>query len=397
MATWQDYAMRFYEGVLGREFRSINDAQAAYFKYVGQYGIGGGTSLKANDFFFIGDSITAYGIASSGVSLTGTNQSPLLCGQSWPAQASLYSQGQLLYVGQSATPGYTVTQVKNTHLPVAMASGATFCVVLGGRNDIVQAIDVDSVTIPALQYIYEQLQSVGITPVCCTMSAQSSNTTARDVARYKINRFIRRYSEKYNLPFVDFHSVTTDPSTGEWISGYNIDVSHPTPLGCQVMGKALYNSVAEWLVTRTPRISVANTENAAGDNLVVNGVFTEGLSTGWVSTGAPTTGTDASVLGTIAIVSSSQELNQSVVVESGKRYGFGFKVKTSGTDTILGCYCYDGATMLAGIRSWRTGTEEWGYFYKEFTAISNNVSIRILSAGGTISVGQIGIFPIGDI
>ncbi|HHN6278777.1 TPA: SGNH/GDSL hydrolase family protein, partial [Klebsiella pneumoniae] len=101
------------------------------------------------DIFAIGDSITAYGVAWSGANASGTSYAPCINDQSWHGWASLFTNGRIQLAGISATGGYTVTQVKNVHLPNAIAADPTFCVVMCGRNDIVQGINIDTVTIPA--------------------------------------------------------------------------------------------------------------------------------------------------------------------------------------------------------------------------------------------------------
>lgn len=257
------------------------------------------------DIFAIGDSITAYGVAWSGANASGTSYAPCINDQSWHGWASLFTNGRIQLAGISATGGYTVTQVKNVHLPNAIATDPTFCVVMCGRNDIVQGINIDTVTIPAFKSIFLQLRQAGIIPVVCTMSAQgNSGDNTRRIAEQKLNAWLRAYASAKSLPLVDLHRYTVDPLTGDWITGYNQDVSHPNGTGAKVMGQALVDGLKDWTSPVWP--VRADEQLAAGltKNHITNALFLNNTGSNpsdWTITtaGTATISTDSSVKGNV--------------------------------------------------------------------------------------------------
>lgn len=379
-------------------------------EYLG-YPLRNKVGLMKNDFFFIGDSITAFTQTTSGAyNDTNRNEKPTVTMQGWPIWAEMISEGRIKYAGLSATGGYRTDQILSTHVPVAVAAKPTFCVVLAGRNDVVQNI-ATATAVANLKSIYETLRKAGITPVLCSMSAQSGNTTAQDTNRYAINEFIRAYAEKYDLPFVDFHKVTTDPATGQWFSGWNYDASHPTGTGAQAMGAELYRAMAPWVGNVTPRMAESNTTPATSTNLLANPTFLNSsdniLADGWksVAAGNSTFTTETGIKGKawnlIADGGTMARVYQTVTVTPGTRYAFGVKVKmnTDGTNYLFVTQGTDdtGTAFLAGIRRWSKATDGFGYFYQEFTVPTGVTSVSIVAIANNMSVGQIGLFKITEV
>lgn len=362
--------------------------------------------LLPNDMFFIGDSITAYGQAWSGANNTGTSYAPLLNAQSWPAWAELFSNGRVVYAGQSATGGYTTSQILTTHLPVAISKGNTFCVVLGGRNDINGAVAL-SATIKNFTAIFSKLRYAGIIPVICTMPAQSGNTDSKKLNENQINEFLKAYALKYGLPFVDFHAATVDPLTGEWKSGYNQDVSHPTPLGASVMGKALSDAMVQWVAPTLPRTAVSLTTPEFSNNLIDNPLFgssTSGVPTGWTTATAGTVSvaTDSQILGNAWNITGSgtvPKYTKTISVTAGTKIGFGAMLKCSATDSSsVAFYAVAGdstsTVYLAGIRGWKLTITNYGYFYYEVIIPSGMTQMTLIASvnQGTLNLAQLGAF-----
>lgn len=357
------------------------------------------------DIFAIGDSITAYGVSWSGANASGTSYAPCLNDQSWHEWASLFTNGKIMLTGVSATGGYTVTQVKNTHLPNAIAANPTFCVVMCGRNDIVQGINLDTVTIPAFKSIFLQLRQAGIIPVICTMSAQgNSNNNTQRVAEHKLNAWLRAYANKYSTPLVDLHRYTVDPLTGDWLSGYNQDVSHPNGAGAKAMGHALADALSDWIAPVWP--PRADEQLAAGltQNLITNALFLTNDGTNpsdWTITtaGTATITTDSAVKGSVWNLT-SQEAYLTVSATAGQKMLFGFFVKTG---SQFDCYVLSGSssstTNLAGIRNWKTNITEFSYFSYEFTVPSGvtQLTVKIKAAAVPCSVAQIALIKLTEI
>ena len=342
------------------------------------------------DIFAIGDSITAYGVAWSGANASGTSYAPCLNDQSWHEWASLMTNGRIHLTGISATGGYTVTQVKNVHLPIAIAANPTFCVVMCGRNDVVQGINIDTVTIPAYRTIFLRLPPAGIIPVVCTMSAQgNSGDNTRRIAEHKLNAWLRAYANEKSLPLVDLHRYTVDPLTGDWIAGYNQDVSHPNGTGAKAMGQALVDGLKDWTSPVWP--ARADEQLAAGltKNLITNALFLNnagGNPSDWTVTtaGTATITTDPAVKGNVwSTANQSSEL--AVSVTPGQRLQFGFFTKTA---SQLSLYVLAGGSSstqnLAGLRGWKTYITDWAYFSYEFTVPAGITQVTVKMVNGDL-------------
>lgn len=369
--------------------------------------------MLPNDVFSIGDSITAFGQASSGSNATGTIYRPLINAQCWAGWAMLKTEARYRYVGMSATGGYTASQILITHVPKAIAARPTFCIVLAGRNDVVKLLDFESETRPALSQIFLQLRYAGIIPVICTMSAQSNNSDAQNILRYKINAFCRAYAAKYGLPLVDLHAATTDPATGEWYDGYHQDVSHPTPLGASVMGQAVADTMKQWLAPTIPQKAISISEPTYSNNAIINPLFTShsgGIPDGWIADSAADSSiiTDSAVLGNVyrqaGIGTEISASHITVPVKSGVRYGLGFKVKiTANTNSWVSCYAVAGTSIadtddtvyLGGLRNWKQSSD-WGYFYFEFTVPDGETSMTLVTKAqnGALELAQMGVFEL---
>lgn len=370
-----------------------------------------------NDLVVTGDSISQFGLAASQPNAKGKIYDPLVNAQCWAAWAMLFTNGQFRYTGTYATGGYTAAQILAKHIPRVIEAKPTFCIVLAGRNDVVKRLDFETVTRPALTKIYSKLRRAGIIPVVCTMSAQTDNTVDQDVLRYKINAFVRSYAAKHGLPLVDLHAATTDPLTGQWLPNYNQDASHPWPVAAKVMGKAVAETMKEWIAPTTPRKAVSVTTPENSDNLLANPLFiehTDGVPDGWVidSSGTFSVTDDPDVLGNAFVMSGSAGLvamcHRTLPVTAGRRYGFGIEAKiTASLSSWVSCYVVAGSSTedtdetvyLAGLRNWKESTDGYGYFYYEFAVPDDATEITIIAKAqdGTLSVAQGGVFNITEI
>ena len=365
------------------------------------------TGLLNNDFFYIGDSITAFTeTTSAAYNSTSRNEAPCVCQQGWPIWAEMMSDGRIKYAGISATGGYRADQILATHVPNAVAAAPTFCVVLAGRNNVVQSYTYAQ-TAADLQSIYLTLRKAGITPVLCSMPAQSGNTDAQNLLRYQINEFIRAYAEANQLPFVDFHKATTDPLTGEWYSGWNYDASHPTSTGAKAMATALVNAMGPWVLNVNPRMAVSNTTPAASTNLITNPLFLTSASgtapDGWtvITAGTTTLGTDSTVSGNVWNITAAANYSMTIAVTARQSLAFGVRVKmTAATQNAIYIVAGSSATgtqYLAGIKRWHKETDGFGYFYKEFTVPTGVTAVTVVLNATAMSLAQIALFQLMEI
>ncbi|MBK0003356.1 SGNH/GDSL hydrolase family protein [Erwinia sp. S38] len=354
------------------------------------------------DFFAIGDSITAYGVAYSGTNNSGTSYAPCVRDQSWHAWASMMTAGRLRLKGISATGGYTVTQVLNTHVSKAEQAATTFCVVMCGRNDVVQGIDVEAVTIPAFLKIFRRLRQKGIIPVVCTMSAQGNSTSnTQRIAEHKINAWLRAYARKYRLPLADLHRYTVNPLNGDWTPGWNQDVSHPNGFGARAMGRALADGLKEWSAPVYAPRADEQLSPAISNNLLENCLFLDSDGTnpaGWTVTKTGTSAVAASgeIKGNAWSVT-GHEAEKTVTLIPSDRLQLGFFAKTG--DALFELYLISGTTHLAGIRDWKVSTEGFLYFSYEFTVPAGvtSATLKLKTTTAQASVGQVSLLKITEL
>ncbi|QKJ86696.1 hypothetical protein PMPD1_1746 [Paramixta manurensis] len=357
--------------------------------------------LLNNDFFFIGDSITAFTETTSGAyNDINRNEKPCVCDQGWPQWSEALSDGVIKVAGISATGGYRADQILVTHVPRAIAASPAFCVVLAGRNNIVQNINYDKTT-SDLTAIYRRLRQAGIVPVCCSMSAQSGNSPEQDSLRYQVNEFIRAYADHYHLPFVDMHEATTDPLSGEWYSSLNYDASHPTGVGAKLMGQRLVDAMRVWVKPVTARMAVNHTDPLSSNNYVTDPLFLNNAPD-WITdiAGTSTFTSDPAVKGNIwRLVGGKSHIT--LDVKSGGRYGFGFRWKTDNgqSNNFYAIAGNDpaGTEYLAGIKRWKTASDGFGYFYREFVVSDSNTQVTLIFDASDMSVAQLGVLKITEI
>ncbi len=360
-----------------------------------------------NDVFYIGDSITAFTESTTGnYNNTNRDLSPLVCAQGWPIYAELISKGRVKYAGVSATGGFTALEVLNTHVPVAIKAKPSACVVMVGRNDINAATPIATL-ISTFKKIFWQLRSNGIMPILATMPAQNSNDATKKVLQYNINNWLKSYAQAKKFPLIDLHAATVDPASGEWLTGYWYDVSHPRPLGAKAMGKAVADTLSAWLAPTLPRTAVNTTTAATSDNKIDDPLFYthDGVNpAGWNITtqGISSISAEAAIRGNAWHLSGGAKRNKIIPVVAGEKIGFGYMLKAndnlendiyvvSGSDPT-------GTSYLAGMKRWGGITDGWGYFYKEFIVPDGVTNVTVvISAGGSIDIAQAGMFGILEV
>lgn len=362
-----------------------------------------------NDVAFAGDSITAFTEATTGgFSSTIRDLAPLVCAQGWPIWAQHASNGLLRYAGVYATGGFTTGQILNTHIPKVVTARPSFCVVMAGRNDVHQRISLE-VTLGNFRSIFITLRRAGIIPVICTMSAHSGNDAQQKILQSSINNWLVSYANKYGLPFVDLHSATINPQTGEWVAGYNYDASHPKAIGAQAMGQRLADTIAKWVAPTYPRIAVQQSDPATHPNQMPNPLFyiNDGVNPSeWtvIAPGASSIETDAAVKGKVWQLGNGADRSITIPVIGGESYGFGFMFKTV-SENNCEVYAVAGSNRnatvgyLAGIKNWQGNTGAFGVFYDEFTVPDgvSTITVCIRSDGSTLSLGQMSLPKLAEV
>jgi len=367
--------------------------------------------LLQNTFGGFGDSLTDNGITNG-----------VYNAKSWQMWASLFSDGQLQYVGQWATGGMATEDMIRVHLKPAIAAKPRFITFLGGRNDVIKKNSNGSFiySLPVIKnnikYILTEFRKNGIIPVVCSMAAQNNPDPALKNRENEINAFLRAIAIKRGFPFVDMRSVTVDPATDGWKAGYNgvlesngqPDPSHPTALGAFHMGKALAAVLAPYMMPVYPQLAIANPVTQGGANAILNPLFLDvsgGTPANWtVESGKVEITTDPAVVGNVLVVTgtgnTSARVSQVVPVTPGESRKFSFKVNFDvDKDNATACFLEandPGNTNLAGMRPWNQSTEGFRTFSYDIVVPAGvtEIKVTIVANAAKTSIGQIGLLKL---
>jgi lysophospholipase L1-like esterase len=358
------------------------------------------------DVAFIGDSITANGGTVSSPSAAANRAFTQKC---WPLLGGAYSGGVFDVGLISATTGYTTAQILSTHVPVvlAMTPKPKFCVVLGSANDATFAAATTG-----LQAIYAALMAGAIEPICVTNPPRNDAPT--DTIRLQINEWIREYARVTGLQVIDMHPALVEPSTGNWLAGYNADNVHPAGKGSREMGKVLATAMQRRF---QPRAGILADQTSDPNNLLAptNSVMlvdtnADGVPDGWTLTGTGATaslGTATGVVGkactfTRGSADAHLDCTGGTVLVAGRKYRLSFLLKCT-VEAFAGSIIYWTLNNVTGANSFMsmvgTGIDydiaSFVEMTSEFTAVSvASMTPRLQvfannTAGATATVAQV--------
>lgn len=210
----------------------------------------------------IGDSITA---ASYSLNQPGTRW--VFDGSRNPwAWAHILSGGRIRLGSISATGGYTSTQIKDVHLPVALskATPGDLIAVLCGTNDTSISGSIGgTLSRENLLSMYQSIHAAGCYPILCTIPPRSNESAVDAGLRTKLNVWIARTAHTNGWHYVDFHRVLTDSATSGYKVGLNYDQVHPEGPGAKAMGQAVCDAIA---APELPTPYLADFNNGSGTN-----------------------------------------------------------------------------------------------------------------------------------
>lgn len=273
--TWQD-------GPTGGT--PMSAANFNKFALVGDIGVAGtptgdalnaayGPTGKRVTVMGLGDSITANG--GNDYSPTTGSSTWFYTGQSWHLWGHLISGARFMHKGNAATPGYTIQQIKTTHLPTVLAAKPMYCTVLAGQNNLGSLSTQD---LADLLSIYTQLQAAGITPIPCT---NPPTTTSANL--FTLNKWITRTARFNGWPLLDLYGAMVVPSTGLYAAGDSSDGIHPSESGAKKAGQALATLMQALIPAQFPLLATSNFGQTSPPNplfLNDNG-GTPPVPTGW--------------------------------------------------------------------------------------------------------------------
>lgn len=210
-------------------------------------------------FLFLGDSITAGSVTSDQSSWGG----------GFTVQAALQSKGQIIQTRNAGVAGNKAADMlarfSTDVTPYASQIDTVF--LLAGTND--SATTAFSSWVSSMKSLISNIRALGKAPVMATIPP-NNGAAPRPAAITQQNAWIRRYATQQRIPLVDFYKVLVDPTTGNYLSGYSSDGTHPTPQAQVVMATAMVNALSPLL---PPASIVMPLDNNDPNNLLTNGCF----------------------------------------------------------------------------------------------------------------------------
>jgi lysophospholipase L1-like esterase len=193
-------------------------------------------SSRAWDVGVIGDSLSFIGVTAGLAGNLGTGT--CIFGQySYLGTALALTRGRFRFGGNWATGGFTSRQVREQHLPSAVAARPAVCVVLAGGNDLNRLSQEE--TQDNLTAMVTALQSAGTLPILVTLPPIVLPDAEHKLRVTGFNIWLRQAARRLGLPLADFHAAVVDPSTGVYRTGYTADGVHQTGIGASAMGVEL--------------------------------------------------------------------------------------------------------------------------------------------------------------
>jgi len=334
--------------------------------------------------------------------------------KSWFDMGCLMSNQRILRWGNLGADGETTAQIL-ARVDDVIALRPARCVVYGGTNDVIA--QYSTATIMAnLTALYRTLRGAGIEPIACTILPiylPAFETTYR-AAIQKLNANIAYYAQTNGMHLLDLYGASVDPTTGDFIDGYDTDGEHPHGTGAGVLGALMAEKLAPLYPEVYPWFSSCGTD---ASNFITNGLFltdsnADGIADNWSKSGATPTASLVAESGVIVgnwqqLVWASpgqtvlqQNITRSNVGAIGDRIAFGGRVQYE-TSSGMWCYVtlsfYDATptkiSSLYPLNNWSEPITDGAFWMvTEIPANTNLIQIIIGNGAtqtGTLRVGQL--------
>lgn len=251
-------------------------------------GGGGTTTIIQTTREFAG-----YGLAALGDSITSNVGNPKATFDGDTGVGCMLAGIQ--YRGSYASGGFTIEQVRDTHLPTVLALDPPPAAVrvMAGTNNM-PTLNLAN-ALAAYKEITDALVGAGIRPIICTIPPRTNVSWSGNIDLF--NQTLRSLAAHEGLDLVDYHEVLTNPATGGFRPGYGrLDDVHPDVLGY----RACADLLAATLRKRFPTVSapLADSTTEAGNLLGATALFLtdtrttggetagNGIADGFINTGS---------------------------------------------------------------------------------------------------------------
>ncbi len=258
----------------------------------------GGTAANQPSFIILGDSLTAQNGRGYEKVLPDAEQWASSMG--YFNRMRTYLSGQVSLLSNAGVGGEVATEIlaRVDADVIKQVPPPEFCIICAGRNDISQSIDVETITIPAINEIEFKLSTAGITTIWMNVTPSGGDTPENIEQTALLNAHIA------TLPnAVDIWSAVVGPAGlprpgTSRKSGGVVDNTHWGEQGADAVGRTLAPMV-ESLCTPVPFEWFDEQDDA---NVLTNPTF-ENDAAGWRDSG----GTHTVENGVVTVTSTSDQ------------------------------------------------------------------------------------------
>jgi lysophospholipase L1-like esterase len=373
---------------------SIADPASAPGQYLASAYAGVYAARPGNRIAYLGDSITQGSwVASSNFQ-----------GTSFPLYAMLSSGGRLLTAANAGVSGDTTAGMLSRFDTDVAPVGPTAVVLLGGTNDMAGTVTLAQYA-ANVRAIVAKTRALGAVPVLCTIPP--NNTTARHAKINTWNAWMRYFASGQGITVVDFYGLLADPVSGNYLSTYAGDGTHPNGAGYIAMGQLVSSALSPLSPDWKPYLSQDNADplNALSttNSVMLTDAGADGVPDGWFAYGGSTgyahaLVTDTSVKGKMAQITQTSNASLRSIQKSFAGVSAGDRIALAGVVTSDGGVRAQAKFTFTGPGTSATAMDftspiTRGVFYQEVTVPSGTtgVVIDLIANPGTgvVAFGQV--------
>lgn len=251
-------------------------------------------TIRANTLAIIGDSNSANYRGGTTSYANNTYSASENRGETWVPWALAFSYYRLQIVGDQSVGGATVQFEQGeaiTSLEVqidnAIASGASYLMMMGGTNDLNNGYSVSS-TIAAYTRILNKAIAAGMYIFCMTVYPKNVDDDPVNASIMQFNAWVRSLANSVfarQVTVIDAYSILVDPTSarGRPKANYYHDTLHTGNVGAYYVGREVAR-VWSQVIPEAPALLTSNVDNKAfsalSRNVLTNGLFLNGAAPG---------------------------------------------------------------------------------------------------------------------
>lgn len=191
------------------------------------------------------------------------------------AEGAIFSAGRYTIIRNAGIAGNTSAQLLARLQTDVIAFSPNVCMVMIGTNDYVASPTNANYAnlMNNVEQIIIKLLDASILPVLVTPPPSNTNT----VMAKRVQWYYYALAAFYGIPLFDLYKIWTDPKTGQYLSGFSSDGTHPLPAAMAVSNPLLasvlanINNPTQYFYTGV----VSETSGGEFSNMIRNGSFAQ--------------------------------------------------------------------------------------------------------------------------